>query len=321
MRVTRRKIVAGAFASSFPLPALAQTAGPIRILYPFAPGGGGDALVRYLGEALHQATGELVVVENRSGADGRLGVRAVVTAPPDGKTLLFTPFGPIAVHPSVFSNLPYDPLKDLAPISQVAHIEFALSTGPMTPAKNLAEIIAWLRANPDKASFGSPGAGTIPHFSGILFSTAANLDLRHAPYRGTTPALTDLIGGHLALASTPASDAGEFHKAGSIRMLATSGARRSPFTPDVATYREQGFDIEAESWYGLYAPAGTSATLVERYSKIFADAVQSPGGRKLIENFRLLPSGSTPAELARIQQADFERWAAPIKASGFKPDE
>ena len=319
---TLGSVLAAALFALAPGWAFAQgTGGPIRLIFPFAAGGGGDGTARFLAEELRKVLGESVIVENRAGADGRVGVRAVVTAPPDGRTLLITPFGPITIHPSVYPNLSYDPLKDLQPISQVARIEFAMSTRPMTPAKNLRELVAWMRVNPDKASFASPGAGTIPHFSGILFSTEAGIDLRHVPYRGTAPSLTDLVGGQIALASTPASDAGELHKAGKIRMLATSGAERSPFSPDVATYKEQGFNIEAEGWYGVYAPAGTPMAIVDRYAKIIADAVRSPAGRELLERFRLVATGTTPAELARIQKADFERWGPPIKASGFKPDE
>ena len=324
MRLSRRELLGSgaALAAVGPArPALAQGAGAIRVIFPFAPGGGGDGTARFLADELGKALGELVIVENRAGADGRLGLRAVASSPPDGRTILITPFGPIVIHPSVYSSLPYDPLKDLQPVSLVTRIEFALSTGPMTPAKTLAELVEFLRANPDKANYGSPGAGTIPHFSGLLFAAAAKIDLRHVPYKGTTPALADLVAGQIALASTPASDAGELHRAGRIRMLATSGAGRSPFTPDVATYREQGFDIEAEGWYGTYVAAGTPMAIVDKYSKIFAGAMQSPRGRELMNNFRLLPAGTTPGELAAVQRRDFERWAPAIKASGFKPEE
>ena len=324
MALTRRSLVGSAAAlatAALARPAAGQGTGPIRMIFPFAPGGGGDGAARFLADELHKALGEPVIVENRAGADGRVGVRAVVSSAPDGRTIMLSPFGPVVIHPSVYPNLPYDPLKDLQPVSQICRIEFAISTGPMTPAQDLKELVGWLRANPDKASFGSPGAGTIPHFSGILFSGAAKLDLRHVPYRGTSPALGDLVAGQIALASTPASDAGELHKSGKIRMLATSGAARSPFTPDVPTYREQGFDIEAEGWYGTYVAAGTPMPIVERYARIFSEAVRSPEGQKLFANFRLVATGTGPAELARIQQADFRRWAEPIRASGFKPDD
>ncbi|HEY8581161.1 MAG TPA: tripartite tricarboxylate transporter substrate-binding protein [Beijerinckiaceae bacterium] len=292
---------------------------PIRLIFPFAAGGGGDGLARLLGEALRAELGEPVIVENRVGADGRIGVRAVAQAAPDGRTLLFTPFGPIVLHPSVYASLPYDPLKDLAPVSQVARIEFALSTGPMTGATSLKELVTWLKANPARAAYGSPGAGTVPHFSGILFATAAGVEMRHAPYRGTSPALNDLVAGQVPVASTPSSDATELHRAGKIRILATSGAQRSPFLPDVPTYKEQGYDIEGEGWYAVYATAGTPKAMVDRLSAIIVKAMSNPETKAFVEKLRLVPTGTTAEELARIQAADFERWKKPIAESGFKP--
>ncbi|MBX9760208.1 MAG: hypothetical protein K2Y29_15630 [Beijerinckiaceae bacterium] len=292
---------------------------PVRIIYPFAAGSAGDGLIRMLAEELRKELNETVIVDNRVGADGRIGVRAVVSAEPDGRTLLLTPFGPIVTHPSVYPNLPYDPLKDLAPVSQVAELEFALSTGPMTNAATLKDAVAWLAANRDKAAFGSPGAGTIPHFSGILFANAAGVELRHAPYRGIAPALNDLAAGQIPLASTPTADVVALHTAGKIRALAITGAKRSPYLPDVPTYKELGYDIEAVGWYALYAPAGTPHPIIERYSAVFSRAVRSEAGRTLSERLSITPTGTGPDELARIQRADFERWAAPIKASGFKP--
>ena len=320
MGLSRRTFVAttAAYAGALAAPAIAQGQ-PIRIIYPFAAGGSGDAVVRYLADQMRQALGETVIVENRVGADGRIGVRAVVNAAPDGRTFLFTPFGPIVTHPSVYASLPYNPQTDLQPVSQVATQEFALSTGPMTTARNLAELVDWLRANPDKAAYGSPGAGTIPHFSAILFATAAKVELRHVPFRGTAPVMNDLAAGQIALGSTPAPDAAALHRAGKVRMLATTGAVRSPLTPDVPTYKEQGYDIVAQGWYAIYAPAGTPRPIVDKVSAILAEAVQKPSGKELLIRLGQSPTGLPPDDLARIQKADFERWAVPIKASGFKP--
>lgn len=317
-RASRRAALAAGALLLMGTQALAQGQ-PVRIIYPFAAGSAGDGLIRMLADELRKELNETVIVDNRVGADGRIGVRAVVSAEPDGRTLLFTPFGPIVTHPSVYPNLPYDPLKDLAPVSQVAELEFALSTGPMTNAATLKDAVAWLAANRDKAAFGSPGAGTIPHFSGILFANAAGVELRHAPYRGIAPALNDLAAGQIPLASTPTADVVALHNAGKIRALAITGAKRSPYLPDVPTYRELGFDIEAVGWYALYAPAGTPRPVIDRYSAVFSRAVRSEAGRALSERLSIIPTGTGPDELARIQRADFERWAAPIKASGFKP--
>lgn len=317
--LTRRLALSFAALALSSAQALAQQGQPIRIIYPFAAGSAGDGLIRMLGEELRKETNETVIVDNRVGADGRIGVRAVVGAEPDGKTFLFTPFGPIVIHPSVYPDLPYNPLRDLAPVSQVAELEFAISTGPMTDAKTLKEAVAWLAANRDRAAFGSPGAGTIPHFSGILFANAAKVELRHAPYRGIAPALNDLAAGQIPLASTPTADVVALHTAGKIRTLAITGARRSPYLPDVPTYRELGYDIEAVGWYALYAPAKTPRAIVDRYSAIFARAVRSEAGRSLAAKLSITPTGTTAEELADIQKADFARWAGPIKASGFRP--
>ncbi|MDH7799345.1 MULTISPECIES: tripartite tricarboxylate transporter substrate-binding protein [unclassified Beijerinckia] len=321
MSINRRKVLAGAAAASASLiakPTLAQNQ-PIKIIYPFAPGGGGDGVVRYLADQMRQALGETVIVENRVGADGRIGVRAVTSAPPDGRTFLFSPFGPIVVQPSVYTNLPYNPLTDLVPVAQVCTQEFALSTGPMTGAKNLDELVKWLRANPDKAAFGSPGAGTIPHFSGVIFANAAKVELRHVPFRGTAPVLNDLVAGQIALASTPAPDAAELHKSGQLRVLATTGAERSSFMPDVPTYKEQGYDIVAQGWYAFHAPAHTPQAIVEKVGGVLIDAVKSPAGKEIMIRLGQSPTGKPGSELAVIQKRDFEFWAGPIKASGFKP--
>ena len=305
-------------AMAAPAGALAQGQ-PVRIIYPFAAGSAGDGLIRMLADELRKELNEPVVVDNRVGADGRIGMRAAVSAEPDGRTLLFTPFGPIVTHPTVYANLPYDPLKDLQPVSQVAELEFAISTGPMTNATSLAEAVKWLGANRDRAAFGSPGAGTIPHFSGILLANAAKVELRHAPYRGIAPALNDLAAGQIPLASTPTADVVALHTAGKIRTLATTGLERSPYLPDVPTYRELGYDIVAVGWYGVYVPARTPRQIVDRYSAVMARAVRSEAGRDIAAKLSIKATGTTPEELARIQQADFERWAPAIRASGFKP--
>ncbi|MDH7799728.1 MULTISPECIES: tripartite tricarboxylate transporter substrate-binding protein [unclassified Beijerinckia] len=323
MGLSRRALIAGGMAvsaSGLAKPALAQS-NVIKVVYPYAAGGGADTIARFLAEQLRVAFNEPVIVENRVGADGRIGVRSVVDARPDGRTFLFTPFAAIALHPTVYDNLPYNPLVDLAPIAQACVFDFALSTGPMTKARNLEELVMWLRQNPDKAAFGSPASGSIPHFSAILFAQAAKVELRHVPFRGPAPALADLVAGQIALASTSASDVMELHKSGSLRVLATTGSKRTTGMPDVPTYKEQGYDIVAEGWYGMYAPAKTPQAIVDQVAAVVADTVRKPEGRDLMLRLGLTPSGRPGAELAAIQQRDFEFWRGPIKASGFKPSD
>jgi tripartite-type tricarboxylate transporter receptor subunit TctC len=292
---------------------------PIRMVFPFAAGGSGDALTRLLAGKMQEGLRRTVIVENRTGGAGRIGTVAVKNAAPDGATLLLTPIAPVAVYQHVYPNLDYDPLKDFAPISQVATFDFAVAVGAQVPAKTLKELVAWVKADPARATFASPAAGALPHFFGVLFGRAANLELRHAPYRGSAAALPDLIAGHVPMMFTTLSDFVEHHKAGRVRILATSGKARSPFVEGVPTFREAGYDIEGSAWYGAFAPAKTPKDIVDRYSKIMASAVQAPDVKGKLLNLGLQPTGTTAAEFAAIQKADSERWAPAVKASGFKP--
>lgn len=312
--------IAAAF-SVFSTPLQAQGEQPIRIVFPFAAGGAGDAFARILAEHMRTALNRTVVVENVTGAGGRLGARQVVQAAPDGNTILLTPIAPIVIHPIIYNNLEYNPFTDLAPISQVSSFEFGIAVGPKAPVKTLKELVAWAKANPKEASYGSPGAGALPHFFGVLFGKAAGIDLVHIGYRGSAPAMTDLAGGQIPIVVTTTSDLLPMHQAKRTQILATSDAKRSPLVPDVPTFREAGFDIEGTSWYAVYAPKGTPADIVERYSKILAGAVQKPEVKEQLLKLGLYATGTTPAELAKIQKADFERWTPPVKASGFTPSQ
>jgi len=293
---------------------------PVRIIFPFAAGGSGDGVSRLIADKMRAALNRNVIVENRTGAAGRPGVAAVKNAAPDGNTLLITPIAPMAVYQHVYTKLEYDPIRDFAAVSQLATFDFALAIGPKVPAASLKELVAWLKADPSRASFGSPGAGTLPHFLGIQFGRAAGIQLRHVPYKGSAATLTDLAAGHVPMVVTTLSDFVEMHNARRIRILATSGADRSPFVPDVPTFREAGFDIEGTSWFGAFAPVRTPRETVDRYSTIMAGAVRMPDVRDKVLAWGLQPTGTTAAEFAAIQKADSERWAPAVKASGFSAD-
>ncbi len=303
------------------IPASAQVEQPIRIVYPFAAGGSGDALARMIGDKMGAALGRSVVVENRTGGAGRIGVTAVKNAPPDGSTLLITPIAPMAVYQHVYKSLDYDPINDFAAVSQLATYDFGLAVGPQIPAHSLKELVAWVKADAARAAFGTPSTGDLTHFLGVLFGRAAGLDLRHVAYRGSAAALPDLIAGHIPMVFTTISDLVEMHKAKSVRILASSGEERSQFTPDVRTFREAGYDIEGSGWYGAFATAKTPAATVQRFSAIMAAAVRAPEINERLRAFGLRPTGTSAAELAAIQRADSERWASTVKASGFTPDE
>ena len=293
---------------------------PVRIIFPFAAGGSGDGVSRLIADKMRAALNRNVIVENRTGAAGRPGVAAVKNAAPDGNTLLITPIAPMAVYQHVYTKLEYDPIRDFAAVSQLATFDFALAIGSKVPAASLKELVAWLKADPSRASFGSPGAGTLPHFLGIQFGRAAGIQLRHVPYKGSAATLTDLAAGHVPMVVTTLSDFVEMHNARRIRILATSGADRSPFVPDVPTFREAGFDIEGTSWFGAFAPVRTPRETVDRYSTIMAGAVRMPDVRDKVLAWGLQPTGTTAAEFAAIQKADSERWAPAVKASGFTAD-
>jgi tripartite-type tricarboxylate transporter receptor subunit TctC len=292
----------------------------IRIIYPFAAGGAGDGLARLIADKMRTALNRPVIVENRTGAAGRPGVAAVKNAAPDGNTLLITPIAPMAVYQHVYRKLEFDPIKDFEPVSQVATFDMAVAIGPKVPATSLKELIAWVKADPSRGAFGSPGSGTLPHFFGLQVGHAAGIELRHIPYKGSAATLTDLAAGHVPMVFTAISDLVEMHKAKRIRILATSGAKRSPFVPEVPTFGEAGFDIQGTSWYGAFVPAKTPRAIVDRYSKIIAAAARMPDVTKRFLTWGLQPTGTTAAEFAAIQKADSERWAPAVKASKFSAD-
>jgi tripartite-type tricarboxylate transporter receptor subunit TctC len=321
-RSLRALVLATIAVVVFALPAHAQLAAePIRIVFPFAAGGSGDALARLLAEHLRIALNVPVIVENRSGAQGRLGLQAVKAAAADGKTLLLTPVAPMSVYQHVYKSLSYDPIADFQPISQVASFDFALAVGPQVPVKSLKQLVDWVKANPAQGNYGIPAAGSLPHFFGVLFAQTTGLDLRHVGYRGSAAALVDLIAGQLPLLVTTTADLLEQHKAARIRILATSDQQRSPFLPAIPTFKEAGYDIAGTGWYGVFAPAGTAPETVEKLSTTLAAGVRSPQLQERLLGLGLQPTGTTAAELGRIQKQDSELWAPAVKASGFTPEQ
>jgi tripartite-type tricarboxylate transporter receptor subunit TctC len=290
---------------------------PVRIVFPFAAGGSGDALARLIAEALRVALDRPVIVENRTGAAGRIGTLAVRNAAPDGMTLLLTPIAPVAVYQHVYPQLGYDPIADFAPISQIATFDFGIAVNADTQAKSIKELVAWVKADPSRLAYGSPGAGTLPHFFAVLFGRAAGLDWQHVTYRGSAGALKDLLGGQLPVLVTTNTDLLEAHKGGRIRILATSDAQRSEFLPDIPTFKESGYAIEGTAWYGMFAPAKTPKDLVARLSAAIAKAVKTPEIAARLRAVALAPTGTTPEEFAAIQQRDAAFWLPAVKASGF----
>ena len=239
---------------------------------------------------------------------------------PDGTTLLLTPYSMMSIYPHIYRTLSYDPVKDFVPVSIGAIMTHALSVGPMVPAsvKTVKEYLAWAKANPDKANYGSPAAGSTPHFLGALLGLNNNVDLKHVPYRGSAPAVADMIGGTLASCSTPTGDALANHRAGKVRILATSGAQRTPFTPEVPTYAEQGFpELTTEEWFGFYAPARTPANVVQAANAAIGQALKEKTVVDSLALMGLVARGSTPAEMEKSQRDEHTRWGPLVKKIGF----
>jgi tripartite-type tricarboxylate transporter receptor subunit TctC len=294
-------------------------AAPIRNVFPFGAGGSGDALARIIGEHMREAIGRPVIVENKTGAAGRLGVEAVKNATPDCDTILITPIAPVAIYQHVYEPLGYEPFTDLEPLSQVATFEFALAIGPQVPAKTMKEFVAWLKANPDAGNYGTPGAGTLPHFFAVTFARAIGVDLRHVGYRGSAAAMNDLVGGQISMVFTTTSDVHEMHKAERVRVLATSDGKRSPLLPEVPTFKQEGYDIQGTAWYAMYLPAKTPPDTIKRLNKVVVEAIKKPEVTDRLLKLGLYATCTSPEELMRIQKSDSELWKPSIKASGFKP--
>lgn len=304
-------------------PALrAQGFEQVKIVNGFPAGGTADATARRVGERMGGTayTKNAAVVENKPGAGGRIACEVVKASKPDGTTLLLTPYSMMSIYPHIYGKLSYDPVKDFAPVSIAAIMTHALSVGPMVPAsvKTVRDYLAWAKANPDKANYGSPAAGSTPHFLGALLGLNTGTELKHVPYRGSAPAVADMIGGTLASCSTPTGDALANHRAGKVRILATSGAQRTPFTPDVATYAEQGFaDLTTEEWFGFYAPAGTPANVVASANQAIGQALKDKTVIDSLALMGLVAQGSTPQEMEKSQRDEMNRWGPLVKKIGF----
>lgn len=320
----RRSMLRGALAG--PLVGLATgrvAAQPatIRIVVGFAAGGSVDLVARAIAEQLQATFARPVIVENRTGAAGRLAVEHVKAAAPDGDTLVLVPQGPMTLFQHVFKSLRFDPNKDFAPVTRACVGDYALTIGPKVPARDLAGFRDWLRSAGDQASYGSPGAGTIPHFVGVSFARAVGVTMTHVPYRGSALSMTDLAGGSIAAAVSPVTEALEQHRAQRVRIVATAGSERTPFVDGVPTLKESGIDLDVPAWFGLYAPAATPAAVVERLNTAIVAALQSAVIRERFARLGLVPAPSTPQELAALQRREAAMWGPVVKASGFTPED
>ncbi|HEY4774439.1 MAG TPA: tripartite tricarboxylate transporter substrate-binding protein [Xanthobacteraceae bacterium] len=299
-------------------PAAAQDKAPIRLLVGVQAGATTDLVARQLAEKLRDSLGEVVVVENKPGAAQRIALAELKKAPPDGRTMVLVASAAFSIMPHIYGDrLGYDPVKDFTPVTRVVAFQVGFGAGLQTRASNIAEFIAWAKANPAQASFASPGAGTSSHFAGLMFAKAAGIQMTHVPYKGSAPALTDLIGGHIAMLSTAFSDLPGPHRAGKIRIIAIAGTKRSPAVPEVATLREQGIDIGFDVAFDLYTSANVPPDIVKRLNAALVQATLAADSRRRFEAVGLQPAGTTAEELAAKQAEEFRLWAEPVKASGF----
>lgn len=302
--------------------ARAQAPDTARILVGFPPGGTTDAVARRVADKLRGVRAKTVLVDNKPGAGGRLAVEELKRSPNDGSVMLMTPAAMITLYPHLYTKLSYG-IDDVTPVCTACQLSFGFGVGPAVPdsVKNIKDFVAWAKAKPDMANYGSPGAGTPPHFIGALLGKEAGVDLRHVPYRGSAPGIQDLLGGQVSAFTSPIGDYLPHLKSGKLRLLATSGAKRARFAPDVATYTEQGYkDLEFSEWYGFFLPGKAAPDLVQQLAAAIKAAVAAPD---VIEGFAQLgleASANTPAELAAAVRRENQAWGPVVKRVGFTPE-
>ena len=327
MTLSRRQLIqstsAAALLASIGQHAWAQVLDSTKIVAGFAPGGTADTVSRRVADKLQPAYAKSAVVENKTGAGGQIAVSFVKAAAPDGATMLLTPMSMLGIYPHTYKKLAYDPVADLTPVSAAALFDYGFAVGPMVPAsvKTVPEFLEWCKANPTQANFGSPAAGSSPHFIGALLGKAGNVDLRHIAFRGTQPAVLDLMGGQIAAVSGPSGDFAPHVAGGKVRVIGTSGPRRGRFTPNISTLQEQGFkDMAFTEWFGFFLPAKVSPEVVTRLNAAIRAALASQDVIDGLASLYLEPLPTSPAQLAGMLKADTDRWGPLVKAVGFTPE-
>ena len=317
----RRNFIAASLAlpwAAAPGLARAETGPLTRIIYPFAAGGGGDTLCRVLAQRMSQLLDRSIIVENRTGADGLIGIKAVKGAKADGTVILVTTGPTMYLLPMVESEPSFDTAKDFVPVSLLARFEFGIVIGSEVEAKDFSQFVAWLKAHPDQATYGVPSNGTIPHFAGTRLEKALGVAMTRVPYRGSAPIVTDLIGGHLPFGITTLADAMAQHRAGGVKILAILSAERSPFLPNVPTLKENGIDLAADAWYGMWLPAGTADDVAGKLGEAAAKALSEGELREKLITLGLIPVGTNAEGLKAELAANTAFWRPIVRATGYK---
>lgn len=309
-----------ALAGLAALPAQAQAIeGPLRIVVGYAPGGSSDRVARIVGEKLQGKLGIAVIVENKTGAGGRLAAQQVKATPAGQSVLMLANPAVMVVAPLVFKDSGYDPERDFTAVSQVNDYEFGLAVSQAVPVRELSHLLAWLRANPEKANFGVPATGSLPHFFALMTGEKANVQAQVVGYRGSGPLLTDLIGGQVPVAFDTLDTLLPQFEAGKLRILATSGAKRSPWSPKVPTFKEAGLDLVATGWNTFFAPATMPKDKVERLATAIREVMQDPDTQRKFTDAKMTPVVSTQAQTVAMLKAYRAQWAPVVQKSGYQP--
>jgi tripartite-type tricarboxylate transporter receptor subunit TctC len=288
---------------------------------PFAPGGSTDTLARILGQKLSEALGQQVVIDNRTGANGNIGMEIVAKAPPDGHTIVLGYIANVAIGPSLYDKLPFDPLRDYEPITLVATSPNVLVAHPGVPVTQLKELIALAKAKPGELTYASASVGSVGHLTGELLNQLAGIRMVHVAYKGSGQAVTDLLGGHIQLMFSGFSSTLLHIKSGKLRAIAQTGAKRSPALPDVPTIAESGFPrFEATAWYGVHAPAKTPKPIVSRLNAEFVTALRMADVKERLASLGFEIAASTPEQYGAYIRSEITKWAKVVKASGAKPE-
>jgi tripartite-type tricarboxylate transporter receptor subunit TctC len=319
-RATRRAALAMLAASPLAATRLAQAQDErtaIRLLCGLAPGTGNDLTARIVGERLSQVLNRPVIVDNRPGAGQRLALGELRRAAPDGRTLALATTGPFVIYPHIYSKLEYDPFKDFTPIGAVASFDVAIASGPKTNAKSMSELVAAARANPENATFGSPGNGSLSHFVGIALGLASKIEFTHVPYKDSGMLQIDLAAGRLPIVITGESTLIEMTRSGRIRMLAVSAAQRNALLPEVPTLKESGINVSSATTVGIFGPAGLPADLVRRLNAAISGATEAPDARDKLARIAFTPTHSSAEALSAEMASEYQRFATLVKASGY----
>lgn len=300
---------------------LAYPVKPVTLVVPFPAGGPTDNMARVLAQKLSDRLGQSVIVDNRGGAGGGIAAELVARAPADGHTLFFGTTGTMAINPSLYKKLRYDPVRDFAPMSLMATTMNVLVVSPQVPAKNLSQLIALAKAKPDELTYGSAGNGSSNHISGELFRNSAAIEISHIPYKGSAPALVDLLGGRLSMMFDTVAQQTKNIAAGKVIALAVTGPNRSPLLPNVPTAQEAGIkDFDVTIWFGVLAPKGTPAPVIDRLQREMAAVMATDEMKKRMEADGAEARTTTPTEFAALIKSDTAKWAPVVKKSGASLD-